>query len=327
MSKVLVTGGAGFIGSHLCDALIARGDKVVVLDNFSSSTHANIAHLRHNPNFQLVEGSILDEELLDRVSAECEWTAHLASACGVRLIMAEPLQSLRSMVRGTEMVLDAAHRHGHARLLLTSTSETYGRNPQLLDEDADRIFGPITFNRWAYGTAKAIDEFTAFAFGAELGLPSVVVRLFNTVGPRQSAAYGMVLPRFIEQAMTGRDLTVYGDGQQSRTFCHVNDVIPAVLALAEHPDAVGRPFNVGSSEETTILDLAHRVIKTVGSTSGVRLVDFEAEHPGDFQDIQRRRPDTRRIRDLIGWEPRKSLQMIVESLVEDSRRRHRPHRL
>lgn len=317
----MVTGGAGFIGSHLCEALVARGDHVVVVDDLSTSSGANLDRLRGNAGFELVTGSVLDRELLDRVAARCDWTAHLAAAVGVRLIMAEPLRSLRTIVQGTESVLSAAHRHGHRKVLFASTSEIYGDNPETLNEDARRILGPTTVARWSYGTAKAVDEFLAFAYHAERSLPVVVARLFNTVGPRQSAAYGMVLPRFVDQALLGEDLTVYGDGTQTRCFCHVSDAVPALLGLADHPGAVGLPFNVGSTEEISILDLARRVINLTGSSSRIRHVDFQQAHPLAFADIARRRPDTGRVRALLGWQPRLPLDAVIGAVAEDRRNR------
>lgn len=321
MPKVMVTGGGGFVGSHLCEALIARGDQVVALDNFATSHPDNLSRLRDHPRFTLVEGSVLDQPLVERVAADCDWTAHLASAVGVRLIMERPLESLRTIVRGTEHVLEAAHRHQHQQVVLTSTSEIYGRNTGTLHEDATRLLGPTTVDRWSYSAGKTVDEFLAFGCWREHGLPTKVVRLFNTVGPRQSPAYGMVLPRFVDQALAGDPLTVYGNGMQSRTFCYVDDAVEALLRLAATPAATGLPVNVGSEDEVTILELAHQVLRVTGSTSEISHVDFQRSHADDFEEVPRRRPSIDRARQLIGWQPHHTLRMIIEAVVEDRQRR------
>ncbi|QSB16452.1 GDP-mannose 4,6-dehydratase [Natronosporangium hydrolyticum] len=321
MSKVMVTGGAGFIGRYLTAALLARGDSVVVVDDFTTSDAARLAEFRHQPGLTLQEGSVLDQSLVEQVSAECDWTAHLAAAVGVRRILDRPLASLRGNVLGTEHVLAAAQRHHHQRVLLTSTSEVYGRNTGTLYEDADRLLGPTTVSRWSYSAGKTVDEFLAFGYWRELGLPVIVARLFNTVGPGQSSAYGAVLPRFAAQALAGEDLTVYGDGRQTRSFCYVTDVVAALLALTDQPAAVGVPVNVGSEEEVTILDLAHRVLRAAGSASSVRFVDFQAAHPDGFEEVPRRRPETSRVRELTGWRPRYDLDAIIEAVLEHERHR------
>jgi UDP-glucose 4-epimerase len=316
MPTVLVTGGAGFIGSHLCEALLARGDEVVVLDDLSSSSRDNLARVDGEAALDVVVGSVLDEDLVDALAARCALTVHLASAVGVRMIVDDPVRSVRTIVGGTDAVLRAALRHRHHRVLLASSSEVYGRNPLPLDEDADRVFGPTTVNRWSYGTAKAVDEFLAFGFWSRHGLPTVVARLFNTVGPRQSPAYGMVLPRLVDQALAGEDLTVYGDGTQTRTFCHVLDAVPALLALLDHPDTAGRPFNVGSTEEVAIGELARRIIERTGSRARIRWVPYTEAYGAEFEETDRRRPVTDRIRATLGWTPSYSLDDIIDSIVD-----------
>ena len=244
----LVTGGGGFIGSHLVEALLARGSDVVVLDSLSTGQLPNLEVARTHPNFRFVQGSVFDELLVDELVHECDTIVHLAAAVGVRLIMEEPLRSLNTNIRGAEIVIEAALHH-RRRILLASTSEIYGKNSAVpLKETSDCILGSPTVPRWAYSTAKAMAEILAFAYHQERNLPAVVVRFFNTVGPRQSPAYGMVIPRLVEQALAGQPLTIYGDGSQTRCFCHVSDVISALLAVLEHPDAVGEIFNIGSDE-------------------------------------------------------------------------------
>ncbi|MBI4493654.1 MAG: NAD-dependent epimerase/dehydratase family protein, partial [Chloroflexi bacterium] len=275
MVKALVTGGAGFIGSHLCEALIARGDEVVVLDDLSTGSRDNLASLLDHPRLHFVEGSVLDEPLLGDLMAGCERIYHLAAAVGVTLILEHPLRSLETNVRGTEAVLRRACRLG-CTVLLASTSEVYGKNDGgPLGEDDDRILGSTRLSRWFYSSAKAIDESFALAYWQERKLPAVIVRFFNTIGPRQTGRYGMVVPRFIRQALRGEPLTVYGDGAQTRCFTYVDDVVRAVIALADTPEAVGEVFNIGQPREISILDLARRVIELAGSSSPIQLVPYQ----------------------------------------------------
>ncbi|MFG2332748.1 NAD-dependent epimerase/dehydratase family protein [Streptomyces sp. NPDC048604] len=317
----LVTGGAGFIGSHLTEALLDLGHSVVVLDDLSTGDAANLAGVRPHPRFRFEHGSVLDEALVDRLTAGCDAVIHLAAAVGVRQIVEQPLKSFTTNVRGTEHVVHAAHRHGRP-LLLASTSEIYGKNASgPLSETADRVLGATTVARWSYSTAKAVDEILALAHHREHGLPVTVVRLFNTVGPRQSPAYGMVVPRLVRQAVLGEPLTVYGDGRQRRCFAHVADVVEALLLLLEHPGANGQVFNVGTAEETSIAELATRIVRRVGSASPVRFVPYEEAFGTGygFEDMERRVPDATRLRELTGWRPRRTLDDILDAAIADAR--------
>jgi UDP-glucose 4-epimerase len=317
--KYLVTGGAGFIGSHLVEALIARGDEVVVLDALSTGRSANLAAVADHPRMRFVQGSVLDELVVDELVHECEVVVHLAAAVGVKLVVENLLRSLVTNVRGTEVVVEAAHRY-RRKILIASTSEIYGKNGAgPLHEESDRILGPPTIGRWAYSVSKAVDEVLAFAYHRERGLPVVVARLFNTVGPRQSPAYGMVVPRLVRQALAGEPLTVYGDGTQSRCFCHVEDVVRALVALLDHPGADGLAFNVGSTREISIRSLAELIVERTGSTSPVLLVPYEEAYTADFQDMARRLPDTGRIRRLTGWAPERSLEEILDDVIAEAR--------
>jgi UDP-glucose 4-epimerase len=318
-TRYLVTGGAGFIGSHLTEMLLRRGDEVVALDNLSTSTRANVAHLEGHAGFRFVHGSVLDELLVDELTHECDVVVHLAAAVGVKLIVEQPLRSLTTNIRGSEIVLEAAHRYRRT-ILLTSTSEIYGKNPAVpLAETADRVLGSSTVARWAYSTAKAVDEMLAFAYHKERSLPIVVVRLFNTVGPRQSGAYGMVVPRFVRQALAGEPLTVFGDGSQTRCFCHVVDVSDALVRLLDEPAAIGQVVNVGSQEEISILDLARRVIARVGSTSPIETIPYEIAYESGFEDMQRRVPDLGRVGRLVGWRPVRDLDAILDDTIAEAR--------
>ncbi|HEX3623531.1 MAG TPA: NAD-dependent epimerase/dehydratase family protein [Acidimicrobiales bacterium] len=313
----LVTGGAGFIGSHLVEALLARGEMVVAFDNLSTGRLLNLDHLGSHPNLRFVQGSVLDELAVDELMHKCDVVVHLAAAVGVKLIVEEPLRSFTTNIRGSEIVIESAFRHRRP-ILLASTSEIYGKNTEVpLKEDDDRVLGTPSVARWAYSTAKAVDEILAYAYHRERGLPTTVVRLFNTVGPRQSPAYGMVVPRLARQAVAGQPLTIYGDGTQSRCFCHVSDVVRALLGLLDDPGAVGGTFNVGSQEEITILGLAEKIIERAGTGSSIRLVPYDEAYPAGFEDMQRRVPSTDKIRALTGWEPTRTLDdILVETLAE-----------
>ena len=318
----LITGGAGFIGSHLAEALIARGDRVVVLDDLSTGRVANLKGLAENPALQIVIGSVLDDLKVDELVHRCDVVVHLAAAVGVKLIVDEPLRSFTTNIRGSEVVVGAAHRY-RRRILVASTSEIYGKNgAQPLSEGADRILGSTSVSRWAYSTAKAVDEILALTYHRERGLESVVARLFNTVGPRQSPAYGMVVPRLARQAITGEEVTVYGDGTQSRCFCHVADVVEALVGLLDRDDAVGEVFNIGASEEITIRALAERVIERAGSTSSIRLVPYTEAYANGFEDMQRRVPDVTKLNNFMGWHARRSLDEILDDAIADARAEH-----
>ncbi len=334
--RALITGGAGFIGSHLSEALLAKGYRVIALDDLSTGRHENIAHLVGRRGFRFVRGSVMDEATVDRLAAECDIIFHLAAAVGVRLIVADPLEGIETNVIGTHNVLRVAARYG-TKVLIASTSEVYGKSERVpFGEDDDCLLGPTVASRWSYAASKALDEFMGFGYYRKTGLPVVVFRLFNTVGPRQTGRYGMVVPNFVQQAMRGEPLTVHGDGLQSRCFCDVSDAVRAIVALAECPQAAGRLFNIGSTYELTILDLARRVIDTVrrmspsgngnggggarrnGSHPGedaIRFVPYDEVYGPDFQDIRRRVPDIRKIAGLTGWEPRITLDETLSRMV------------
>jgi UDP-glucose 4-epimerase len=311
----LITGGAGFIGSHVADALIARGARVVVLDDLSTGRRANLEHLRDHPALEVVEGSTLDARLVDGLVASTDVCMHLASAVGVQLIVSSPLGSLLGNVRGTDNVFASCVRHGK-RLLFTSTSEVYGKNSAgPLSEDADRILGSTFKSRWAYAVAKGFGEALAHGYYRDCGAQVIVARLFNTVGPRQSAAYGMVLPRFVRQALDGRDLTIYGDGSQSRCFTHVADTVQALLALVTTEDAVGQLYNVGTETPTPIIELAERVIERTGSSSTPALIPYEQAYGEGFEELGQRKPDTRAIRELVGWRAKRTVDDAIDDMV------------
>lgn len=313
--KVLITGGAGFIGSHLSETLIQQGHDVVALDNLSTGRMENIRHLQGNPKFELVIGSILDERLVDKFVERCDVVFHLAAAVGVQLIVNEPLQSLTTNIRGSEIVLEMAHRY-HKRLLITSTSEIYGKNATgPLKEDVDRILGSPLKSRWSYSTAKAVDEILAFTYWKEKGLPTVIVRLFNTVGPRQVGHYGMVIPRFVQQALKNDPITVYGSGDQTRCFLHVNDSVVTQIKLMMLPEAAGEAFNIGSSEEVSIRNLAERIIKLTGSSSKLEFIPYDKAYEEGFEDMARRVPDTSKVAKFVGFKQTKSLNEILESVI------------
>lgn len=316
---ILITGGAGFIGSHLSDHLLALGHRVAALDSLSTGRLQNIDGAGHHPNFRFVHGSVLDELMVDELVHECDVVVHLAAAVGVKLIVERPLRSLTTNIRGSEIVLEAAHRY-RRKILLTSTSEIYGKNSSgPLAETADRILGSSSVARWAYSTAKAVDEVLAFAYHKERGLATVVVRLFNTVGPRQSPAYGMVVPRLVRQAIAGEPLTVHGDGLQTRCFCHVTDVVDVLARLLDDDAAVGDVFNIGATEEITILDLARRIVERTGSASPIELVPYEEAYESGFEDMRRRVPDISKVHSLTGWKPTRTLDDILSETIAEAR--------
>jgi len=311
----LITGGAGFIGSHLAEQLLSMGQGVTVLDNLSTGRLENIAHLKADPNFKLVIGSILDEKLLDKLVEQCQVVFHLAAAVGVELIVKKPLESLTTNIRGSELVLEMAHRYLR-KVLITSTSEIYGKNVNgPLKETDDRILGSPLKTRWSYSTAKAVDEMLAYIYWKEKSVPAVIVRLFNTVGPRQTGAYGMVMPRFVAQALKNEPITVYGTGKQSRCFIHVGDVTAALIKLINDPKAVGEVFNIGSQDEITMDDLAKEIIKITKSSSKIEHIPYELAYEEGFEDMQRRVPDTTKIRNLIGFKPTYTLPEIIKDII------------
>lgn len=309
--KALITGGAGFIGSHLTDALLEAGDSVTIIDDLSTGRMENFAHVRNHPRFHFAIETIMNETVMDRLVSECDVIYHLASAVGVELIVSSPVEVIERCVLGTETVLKIANRYKR-KVLITSTSEVYGKNSKVpFSEEDDRLLGPTTKSRWSYSCSKAIDEFLALAYVKEKGLPIIIVRLFNTVGPRQTGQYGMVVPRFIKQAMENRDLTVYGDGTQSRCFGFVGDVVGALIKLMNHPEALGQIFNIGSTQEVSIMELAKRVRELTGSKAPIKLIPYEEAYEQGFEDMARRVPDLTKIKKLIGYEAKVDLTGII----------------
>ncbi|MFD5425554.1 NAD-dependent epimerase/dehydratase family protein [Streptomyces sp. NPDC127084] len=325
-SKYLVTGGAGFIGSHLVEALLKRGERVVVLDDLSTGSLRNLARAREcaheldaRENFTFVEGSVLDARLVDELVRDCGTVVHLAAAVGVRLIVEQPLRSFTVNTKGTETVIESASRHDRG-LMLASTSEIYGKNSSgPLAETSDRILGSPAIPRWSYSTAKAVDEILAELYRREYGLRATIVRFFNTVGPRQSPAYGMVIPRFARQAVLGEPLTVYGTGEQTRCFLHVADAVDALLRLSALPGSAGETFNIGGEEEVRVLELARRVIARAASPSSVRRLSYDEAYGPGFEDMERRVPDTSKLRDRTGWAPRRDLDDMLGDAVAQAR--------
>jgi UDP-glucose 4-epimerase len=320
MKHSLVTGGAGFIGSHLTEALLARGDQVAVIDDESTGRRANLAAVLAHPRLRYVQGTVADRAAVRALAADAEEVYHLAAAVGVKLIAQSPIRTIESNIYPTELLLDELgrlHEGGRpVKLFLASTSEVYGKNPKpRWREDDDLVFGPTSRPRWSYGTSKAIDEFLALAYWRERGLPVVVGRLFNVVGPRQLGDYGMVLPRLVDAALAARPPEVYGDGRQQRCFAHVADVIRAILALMETPAATGRVFNIGSDQPICILDLARKVIAAVNPGLEVRLLSYLEAYGEDFEDCPCRVPDLGRLRQAIGFAPGDQLERIIADVI------------
>jgi len=320
VANVLVTGGAGFIGSHLTEALLARGDQVTVIDDESTGRADNLAAVRGHAGLRFVRGSVGDGALLRSLLEGVSAVYHLAAAVGVALIAREPLQTIERNIYPTQLLLDELCRRHQAgqqlKFFLASTSEVYGKNPKpTWTEDDDLVFGATTRPRWSYGASKAIDEFLTLACARQFGLPVVVGRFFNVVGPRQTGAYGMVMPRFIDAALAGQPLVVHDDGRQIRCFAHVNDVVGAVLSLMQAPAAIGQVFNIGSDQPVTIHDLAARVIKLADSSSAIAFQTYTDAYDQDFEDIRRRVPDLSRLRAMIGYQPKSDLDSIVLDVI------------
>lgn len=314
--KILITGGAGFIGSHLAEELLDRGNKVHAVDNLSTGSLKNIEHLAKNKNFGYTVDSIMSEGVMDRLIEDCDRIYHLAAAVGVKLIMEKPLETIETNVKGTEIILRIANNY-KKKVLITSTSEIYGNHIQhTLKEDDNRILGPIKKWRWAYASSKTIDEFLAFAYYIEKKLPIIITRLFNTVGPRQTGAYGMVIPNFVQNALLGKPITVYGTGQQTRSFAYVKDVVRAMIDLMECPKATGDVFNIGSENEISINDLAKRVKKLTESDSEIIRIPYEEAYGQGFEDMQRRTPNISKIKRVIGFTPKTSIDEIIKSVIE-----------
>jgi UDP-glucose 4-epimerase len=319
--RAVVTGGAGFIGSHLCEVLLKEGHTVFALDDLSTGSPVNLLPLLDHPAFRFVRGSVLDQQLVDALVAEGDRVFHLAAAVGVHTIVDQPLRSLRTNLEGTQVVLDAVLRHDR-RILITSTSEVYGKNgADKLREDADRILGSPLKSRWSYASAKAIDELIAQIYWQTHGLRVVVARLFNTVGPRQTGRYGMVVPRLVGQALESEPLTVYGDGTQTRCFCHVHDIVPALVQLLETPVAYGQAVNLGNPTETSIIDLAHMILRITGADADIQFVSYEAAYGSGYEDMRRRIPDIGKAAELIGFCPQRHLDVVVNDVAEDLRMR------
>jgi UDP-glucose 4-epimerase len=312
--RVLVTGGAGFIGSHLADALIARGDQVVALDNFSTGSTANIKHI--TKNFEIIDGDIRNTDLINDTIKDVDLVFHMAAALGVNTILESTLESISTNIAGSEVVLNAAATH-KKRILIASTSEIYGKNPkQPLSETDDRVVGSPQKIRWSYSDAKAIEEAMAFALNQEKGLRVTTARLFNTVGPRQSAHYGMVVPRFVRSALKNEPISIYGDGTQSRVFCHVHDAIEALLSLVGTDKTVNEVYNLGGTGEITIKELADKVIKETKSQSSIEFIPYEKAYAPGFEDMQRRVPDISKIKRDLDWAPNKNLSEIIADVAE-----------
>lgn len=315
----LITGGAGFIGSHLSERLLASGHKVIILDDLSTGRLENIAAIRNSPDLHFVRGSVEDETTVNLLVHDADAVFHLASAVGVQLVVNEPVRTIRTTIRGTEVVLEAAHRFGRPALI-TSSSEVYGKSTRVpFNEDDDVVMGATRHSRWCYAYSKGIDEFLGVAYHMQYGLPVTIVRLFNTVGPRQVGMYGMVLPRFVSAALTGKPLTVYGDGKQCRCFCHVSDVIDALDRLMAKRSAAGEVYNIGSDQEISILDLAKRVIQRTGSSSKVEFMTYEQAFGRSFDDMLRRVPSLKKIDAAIGFKPTQNLDQIIDSVVADQK--------
>src|SRR5438874_1612893 len=319
--SALITGGAGFIGSHLAELLLEQGVEVFVLDDLSTGSERNVAHLRESRDFHLVVDSVLKSSVLNELVHRCAVGYHLAAAVGVRLIVEQPVHTLVTNIQGTENVLEHCNRFGK-RVLVASTSEVYGdrREPEALSEESRRLYGPTTARRWAYAESKALDEFLAFAYHQERGLDCVIARLFNTVGPRQSGQYGMVIPRFVSAALAGRQLEIHGDGSQTRCFCHVQDMIRALQGLMDARAISGEIFNVGSTERVTIDELARRVLAVTGSGSGIVHVPYEEVYGQGIEDMLHRQPSIDKVASAIGWQPTRSLDEILADVLQHTRR-------
>ena len=321
MERTLITGGAGFIGSHLAEALLEKGNHVCVIDDLSTGSITNIEHLKSNAHFEYHIDTIMNVPLMAELIDRCDMMYHLAAAVGVKLVVESPVNTIETNIKGTEIVLELANKK-KKKTLIASTSEIYGKSDKVpFREQDDLVLGSTTRPRWSYACSKAIDEFLALAYWKEKQLPIIIVRLFNTVGPRQTGRYGMVIPRFVEQALADQSITVYSDGSQTRSFCHVKDVVRGITGLMEHPDAVGEVFNIGSSEEISISDLANRVKERAGSSSDIAYIPFEEAYDRDFEDLIRRVPDISKIHKLTGFTPSLSIVEIIDSVIDYCRNR------
>ncbi len=317
--KILITGGAGFVGSHIADKLIAQGHEITVIDDLSTGRYANVAHLEDGPNFRLVIDTVLNEKLMEELIRETDRVYHMASAVGVKLIMDHPVKTIETIFRGTHVVLGFCSRY-RKRVLIPSTSEVYGKGASVpFKEDDDLLTGATDKHRWAYACAKTLDEFLALAHWKETRLPVVVVRLFNTVGPRQTGHYGMVVPRFVQAALDGEPIVVHGDGMQSRCFGHVYDVVEGLTKLLEKPECFGQVINLGSREEVTIKTLAERAIELTKSSSEIRYVPYEEAYGEGFEDMRRRVPSIEKAERMIGYKPTRTLNDIINDVANEFR--------
>jgi UDP-glucose 4-epimerase len=324
MAHALITGGAGFIGGHLSAYLLEQGDTVTVIDNLSTGRFANIAHLQNHPRFRYAIEDIRNIHVIDRLVSECDVIYHLAAMVGVQRIIESPIDTMEVNIGGTEVILKTARRY-RKRILITSTSEVYGKGVSIpFREEDDRLLGPTTRSRWSYATSKAIDEFLAFAYHKEVGLPVTVVRLFNTVGPRQTGQYGMVVPRFVRWALDDQPIQVYGDGEQTRCFANVFDVIRALHGLMTSDQTYGEVYNVGSGEEISIHGLAERVRTLSGSNSEIQFIPYEQAYESGFEDFRRRVPSVEKIYNAIGWQPTTSLDETIHQVIAQSREDTKP---
>jgi UDP-glucose 4-epimerase len=314
--RVLITGGAGFIGSHLADAYLQRGDEVLIIDDLSTGTIENIRHLKNNPRFQYTIDSVHNQPVTAELVDQCDVVVHLAAAVGVKLIVESPVRTIETNVKGTEVVLALANKK-QKRVLVASTSEVYGLSADVpFKEDGNLVMGATTKGRWSYACSKAIDEFLALAYWREKRLPTTIVRLFNTVGPRQTGRYGMVIPTFVKQALARRPITVYGNGKQTRCFGYVGDVVEALIKLMDHADSVGQVYNIGSNEEISIAKLAEKVKELTNSDSEIVFVPYDEAYEEGFEDMPRRVPDTSKIKQLVGFQPKMKLEGILQSVID-----------
>jgi UDP-glucose 4-epimerase len=315
MVHALITGGAGFIGSHLVEKLLAQGNRVTIIDNLSTGRFENVAHLAGNPHFRYAIEDIRHAAVMDRLVSECDVIYHLAAAVGVFSIVHSPIDTLEINVGGTEIVLQTARRY-RKKVLIASTSEVYGKGVKVpFSEDDDRILGPTTKSRWSYAASKELDEFLGLAYHKAGGLPVTIFRLFNTVGPRQVGSYGMVVPRFVQWAIKGEPIQVYGDGQQSRCFANVHDVVTAIAALGQSDQVAGEVYNIGSGQEVTIEQLAQVVKARTGSVSEIVFIPYDKAYEVGFEDMRRRVPDVRKIRAAVGWQPTTPLETTIDQIV------------
>ncbi len=319
--RVLITGGAGFIGSHLCDALLERGEQVDIIDDLSTGKLENISRLLDNPKFRFVDDSVLNEKMMYLLIDRCDIIYHLAAAVGVQLIVDEPVRTIETNIRGTEIVLNLAKKF-RKKVLLASTSEIYGKSTHVpFKEEDDRLLGSTIYSRWSYSTSKAVDEFLGLAYAKQYQLPVVITRFFNTVGPRQTGQYGMVIPRFTEAALQNRPLRVFGSGKQTRCFGYVGDVVRAIIALMEKKEAEGEIFNVGSDQEISIADLAEKIIRLTGSQSEIKYISYEEAYGQPFDDMERRVPSLDKISRAIGYHPEVDLEELLMKVIEYSRQK------